>query len=267
MITTPPPAPPGGTTATRKSSEAKAQAPTEAQLFRPPRDKLMRYQVREVVRHADRRHRLRPAKFPAWPALSPITSGLDRPGDNPGCRRRATGRPVTVHSSLTRQARLHRLRRERFHARDSMRTWTTLPRVARCGKTPVGQAVTLVKSGSSVGFSGVATCGSTWSCPCCAAKIAEHRRTDLHDLMLAHKARGGGFGMLTLTMRHHKGQSLALPLGCSLPGLEEGPATPLLAAERPPRPPGVRPRHRGHPRGQRLARPPSRRALSALPTI
>jgi hypothetical protein len=58
-------------------------------------------------------------------------------------------------------------------------------------------------------FSGLQTCGSVWSCPVCAAKIAERRRAELVSAMAAHKAAGGSVNMLTLTAPHQRGDDLA----------------------------------------------------------
>lgn len=53
------------------------------------------------------------------------------------------------------------------------------------------------------------TCGSVWTCPVCAAKIAERRRVELLDAMELHKAQGGAVFLLTLTTPHQRGDVLA----------------------------------------------------------
>jgi hypothetical protein len=57
-------------------------------------------------------------------------------------------------------------------------------------------------------MSGLATCGSVWSCPVCSAKIAMRRAEDLADVMRVTLEHGCTASMVTLTMRHHDGQSL-----------------------------------------------------------
>ena len=59
------------------------------------------------------------------------------------------------------------------------------------------------------GFSGVASCGSTWACPVCSQKIATQRAADLAKAVAAWHVLGGRVLMVTLTMRHRRGQALA----------------------------------------------------------
>ena len=56
---------------------------------------------------------------------------------------------------------------------------------------------------------GVQSCGSVWVCPCCAAKISAHRQAEIETVLERWHARGGRVGLITLTMRHHKGHGLA----------------------------------------------------------
>ncbi|NYD38564.1 hypothetical protein [Actinomycetospora corticicola] len=62
----------------------------------------------------------------------------------------------------------------------------------------------------TAGFSGLATCGSVWCCPQCAAKIATRRADELARVMRAVEERGGSAFLLTLTMRHARGDRLGL---------------------------------------------------------
>lgn len=61
----------------------------------------------------------------------------------------------------------------------------------------------------SAGFSGFATCGSVWTCPCCAPKIANERSQNLEAGFAEWQRRGNYLGFLTLTMRHTRGDALA----------------------------------------------------------
>ena len=106
-------------------------------------------------------------------------------------------------------------RRERHVLRSKLRGLTTLGRVRKCGHTSVngegsgpGLRLTETKTGNVAGFSGLATCGSVWACPVCAAKIATRRAEDLADVMRYGLERGCSASMVTLTIRHHRGQSL-----------------------------------------------------------
>jgi hypothetical protein len=58
------------------------------------------------------------------------------------------------------------------------------------------------------GLSGLATCGSVWACPVCSSKIATRRAEELADVMRHGLEQGCSASMVTLTMRHHRGQSL-----------------------------------------------------------
>lgn len=51
-------------------------------------------------------------------------------------------------------------------------------------------------------YGGLAVCGSLWTCPVCAAKISEKRRSELKQALNAHKLEGGKVAMLTLTFSH-----------------------------------------------------------------
>lgn len=111
---------------------------------------------------------------------------------------------------------------ERKDGRFGQRTdgWekSMLERVAKCGRVSItpGGGVGLRLSGTaeygdmgaSAGFAGLATCGSVWSCPVCAAKIAARRSMDLESVLDWAVEQGHTVGMLTLTARHHRGQSL-----------------------------------------------------------
>lgn len=120
---------------------------------------------------------------------------------------------VTTAPTLTPDTTSRRA--EQFSARRALWSESSLKRVRTCGHhgiLPDGNvAVKLTGSGadSKAGFSGVATCGSTWACPVCSAKIARGRAADLSAAVMGWHARGGKVVMVTLTMRHRRGQRLA----------------------------------------------------------
>ncbi|HEY2194723.1 MAG TPA: hypothetical protein VGH76_20825 [Actinomycetospora sp.] len=62
----------------------------------------------------------------------------------------------------------------------------------------------------SAAYGGLKTCGSVWCCPVCAAKIATRRADDLAAVMRAVDELGGSAFLLTLTMRHDRGDRLGL---------------------------------------------------------
>jgi len=77
------------------------------------------------------------------------------------------------------------------------------------GSGPALRLTAADKGGNVAGLSGLAHCGSVWACPVCAAKIATRRAEELADVMRVALERGCAASMVTLTMRHHQGQSLA----------------------------------------------------------
>ena len=101
-------------------------------------------------------------------------------------------------------------RGRRYALRDGVRQITTLERVRKCGVVPLGPTVTLRADcdGKRPGLGGITTCGSVWTCPVCAAKIAATRKTEVQAAIERAVAEGLHVSMLTLTMRHHKGQQL-----------------------------------------------------------
>ena len=64
------------------------------------------------------------------------------------------------------------------------------------------------KEHGTASYAGLQTCGSVWTCPVCAAKIAERRRVELLEAMELHKAQGGAVYLLTLTTPHQRGDVL-----------------------------------------------------------
>jgi hypothetical protein len=52
-------------------------------------------------------------------------------------------------------------------------------------------------------------CGSVWSCPVCCSKVLAGRVDEIADALRRWDALGGEVAMVTLTMRHDRGQSLA----------------------------------------------------------
>ena len=62
----------------------------------------------------------------------------------------------------------------------------------------------------SAAYGGLKTCGSVWCCPVCAAKVATRRADDLATVMRAVDELGGSAFLLTLTMRHDRGDRLGL---------------------------------------------------------
>ena len=101
-------------------------------------------------------------------------------------------------------------RQGRYALRDGLRRWTTTPRVAKCGRVRIASDVAVKMFAGRAHYSGVLSCGAVWLCPVCAAKIATRRTTEVHDVLTAHLAAGGGAEFLTLTLPHDAGDALAV---------------------------------------------------------
>ena len=100
-------------------------------------------------------------------------------------------------------------RRERMQLQRGIREITSLDRLKTCGHTAVSTSGVVVRGGAQgVGFAGLATCGSVWACPVCASKIAAHRGTELGTVLQLAQDQGKTVAMVTLTVRHQKGDSL-----------------------------------------------------------
>lgn len=80
---------------------------------------------------------------------------------------------------------------------------------ARHATTEGGMPIFTSLCGKSARVAKIKTCGSVWSCPVCAAKVAEVRRRELQFAQVKHTAAGGNAYLLTFTFPHYVGQSLA----------------------------------------------------------
>jgi hypothetical protein len=107
-------------------------------------------------------------------------------------------------------------RRARLDARRILWRESKMKRLRSCGRTlrdkDAGVSVrrTVTDAGTVAGYGGITTCGSVHACPVCSARIAVERASEIGRAAGVHRSRGGGVAHLTLTMRHHHGQGLAL---------------------------------------------------------
>lgn len=98
------------------------------------------------------------------------------------------------------------------------RLWelSSLERVRACGRVSRSKAggPTLRVSddgngGRVAGLGGLVSCGSPWACPCCGRKIGARRAEEIREVVEGVHAAGGSTALITLTLRHNAGQSLA----------------------------------------------------------
>lgn len=77
-------------------------------------------------------------------------------------------------------------------------------RTAQCGKRVTHSLVELRRTPEGgAHYHGVQTCGSVWTCPICAVKIAETRRQEVGELLDLHTKAGGTVYMAAFTIPHH----------------------------------------------------------------
>lgn len=103
------------------------------------------------------------------------------------------------------------LRQARYDLQDVARGILPKSRTAKCQRIRTkNMDVQVFKSleHGSAHYGGLQTCGSVWTCPVCAAKIANVRRAELQSAMAMHKAAGYFVDLLTLTAPHQKTHAL-----------------------------------------------------------
>ena len=134
-------------------------------------------------------------------------------GLRPDRRRREGTRPRPAEKVATARAN----RDQRWTRRRQLRPITKLRRCHNCGHSttaaesgPTLGVITNPDGSRSAAYGGLTTCGSVWVCPVCAGKIATRRADDLATVMRAVDDAGGSAFMLTLTMRHDRGNRLGL---------------------------------------------------------
>jgi hypothetical protein len=84
-----------------------------------------------------------------------------------------------------------------------------------CGQIPIGKFLNLLhnKVTGEVVISGLRSCESASACVVCSSRMARDRGEVLAEIFMKAKESGYDISMLTLTVRHKKGQSLATLLG------------------------------------------------------
>ncbi len=92
-----------------------------------------------------------------------------------------------------------------------LRTESVRRRQRACQSKPTGTYVAIDHGEAGSTFRGLQTCGSL-TCPVCGPRIAATRVREVEAAVDAHRSAGGRIGFGTLTLRHHRGQSLAFLL-------------------------------------------------------
>jgi hypothetical protein len=147
--------------------------------------------------------------------VSDFNASSTLPGQ--GAERGAAGGP---EGRLDNNAKSSRNRSEKWAARGVQWMVSALPRCRKCGRVTVTNdgRVGVRANGQAVGFAGLSTCGSVWSCPVCNSRIQSVRRLEVGVALASVAAMGGGAAFGAITVRHHAGQRL----GPLLDGLTYG---------------------------------------------
>lgn len=89
---------------------------------------------------------------------------------------------------------------------------TKKKRLREC-KMPIGHSrIGLSAHDGGAHLTGVESCGNVWACPVCSPKIRAGRMGDVLLAIDRHLANGGGFGFLSLTVQHERGEALRMLL-------------------------------------------------------
>jgi hypothetical protein len=148
----------------------------------------------------------------------PVTGAPGRAGRQEP-RRAAVGRaPAPWHyakhvSAYLDPAADQRVSRRhiRYGQREVLWRESTIERVRKCGRVAIGDGgnVLIRDNGGVAHYTGLATCGSIWACPCCSAKIRNTRAGDISAAAGAWDKQGNSVYMITLTVPHDMGMRLA----------------------------------------------------------
>lgn len=106
-----------------------------------------------------------------------------------------------------------RRRRGVFEALAMLHRFSHIDRVRKCRRVRVNKVtpieIRIRPVDRRAHFANLQTCGSVWSCPACSERILAGRARELHKAIVTHTKAGGDVLLLTLTMRHDRGQGLA----------------------------------------------------------
>lgn len=83
-------------------------------------------------------------------------------------------------------------------------------RVTGCHRRKIGEDVAVLYSAaiSKAHYGNLMICGSVWTCPPCAAKISERRKSEISAATDLHVEAGGGLEMVTRTFAHKRFDNL-----------------------------------------------------------
>jgi hypothetical protein len=132
------------------------------------------------------------------------------PGAPTGAARGPGGPPLgTYGDSATPPLHREERRASRHQIKVAQRRLTTSVSSRLCWYAAAAQVAIDVGAQGIAHVSGIRRCGSSWACPVCAPVIRERRAVEVDTGLRTHLERGGGALFLTLTLQHHRGDTLA----------------------------------------------------------
>lgn len=112
-------------------------------------------------------------------------------------------KPETGDDAITATKRM------RYQLQRAAQGLLPMERVKHCQRSTMsGMGVGVFTSSTGASFGNLATCGSVWHCPVCAAKITEGRRQELQLAINTWAKQGGEVYLMSLTFPHEICQSL-----------------------------------------------------------
>lgn len=143
------------------------------------------------------------------------------PNFAPPGQAREAGAAAPAEPGLDNNANTSGKRTSRWAARAVNWQYSAVPRCQKCGRYPVTTdgTVGVRADGISVGYAGLATCGSVWSCPVCNSRIQNVRRLEVGVALANVHANGGGAAFGAITVRHNRSQALDGLLGALTYGI------------------------------------------------
>ncbi len=116
---------------------------------------------------------------------------------------------ITKSATPEHSERCRLARRRRYKAQETAAALLPGHRVCSCGWRPIkGGQIGISRRGSRHYVSNVQVCGSVWSCPVCASKVATRRADELGAAVDAWTGQGGSVWLLTLTINHARTDTL-----------------------------------------------------------
>lgn len=119
-------------------------------------------------------------------------------------------RHVSAHFLTSQNDQQQTRRHVRFAWQEILWRESRLERVRKCGRTPITEGYVRLKDvGGRAYYEGLATCGSIWACPVCAAKIRNRRSEEITQGAAKWAGAGKSVYMATFTMPHDAGMRLS----------------------------------------------------------